>query len=222
MNVLTKSALACLLLPLAALSQAAEPASPVPAADLYLRTLVNHEEKAIADLNSYLRPDRLRSGRSADYADITALKKADQEFPGEVASMALPLFPEAQRKSLKTPLENLMRSVQEARQKSQCKALSAGETETGAHGVLNTQVQFECLLVKTHETWAQGIQRMARAKLGTAKVVAELEALQKAYAGPASYKYEGMFPLSMVPQDKDVAWRNDFAREVVDEMFNEF
>lgn len=56
-----------------------------------------------------------------------------------VASESLvTLFPEAQRKILKTPLENLMRTVQEARQKFQCKALSAGETETGAHGVLNT------------------------------------------------------------------------------------
>ena len=54
------------------------------------------------------------------------------------------------------------------------------------------------------------------------KVVAELASLQQAYAGPTSYKYEGVFPLSTVPQDKDVAWRNDFAREVVDQMFSEF
>ena len=138
----------------AALSQAAEPepSSAVTAADLYLRTLVNHEEKAVADLNSYLRPDRLRSGRSANYADFAALKKADQEFPAEVTAMALPLFPEAQRSSLKEPIEKLMLAVQQARQKSECKALTAGDVEAGAHGVLNTQVQFQCLLVKTHET----------------------------------------------------------------------
>lgn len=222
MNFSIKTSAAAALLCLTALSQAAEPSSAVAAADLYLRTLVNHEEKAVADLNSYLRPDRLRSGRSADYADFAALKQADQEFPGEVTAMALPLFPETQRSSLKKPIETLMLAVQQARQKSECKALSAGEAETGAHGVLNTQIQFQCLLVKTPETWAQGIQRMARAKLGTAKVVAELASLQQAYAGPASYKYEGVFPLSTVPQDKDLAWRNDFAREVVDEMFSEF
>ena len=212
----------------AALSQAAEPepssavTAAVTAADLYLRTLVNHEEKAVADLNSYLRPDRLRSGRSADYADFAALKKADQEFPAEVTAMALPLFPEAQHSSLKEPIEKLMLTVQQARQKSECKALTAGDVEAGAHGVLNTQVQFQCLLVKTPETWAQGIQRMARAKQGAAKTVAELESLQQAYAGPASYQYEGVFPLSTVPQDKDLAWRNDFAREVVDAMFRRF
>ena len=208
----------------AALSQAAEPepSSAVTAADLYLRTLVNHEEKAVTDLNSYLRPDRLRSGRSADYADFAALKKADQEFPAEVTAMALPLFPEAQRSSLKKPIEKLMQAVQQARQKSECKALTASEAETGAHGVLNTQVNFQCLLVKTPETWAQGIQRMARTKQDAAKTVAELESLQQAYAGPASYKYEGVFPLSTVPQDQNVAWRNDFAREVVDAMFREF
>lgn len=37
------------------------------------------------------------------------------------------------------------------------------------YGVLNTQVQFGCLLVKASETWAEGIQRMARNKLGTAQ-----------------------------------------------------
>ena len=208
----------------AALSQAAEPepSSAVTAADLYLRTLVNHEEKAVADLNSYLRPDRLRSGRSANYADFAALKKADQEFPAEVTAMALPLFPEAQRSSLKEPIEKLMLAVQQARQKSECKALTAGDVKAGAHGVLNIQVQFQCLLVKTPETWAQGIQRMARTKQDAAKTVAELESLQQAYAGPASYKYEGVFPLSTVPQDQNVAWRNDFAREVVDQMFREF
>ena len=208
----------------AALSQAAEPepSSAVTAADLYLRTLVNHEEKAVTDLNSYLRPDRLRSGRSADYADFSALKKADQEFPAEVTAMALPLFPEAQRSSLKKPIEKLMQAVQQARLKSECKALTASEAEAGAHGVLNTQVQFQCLLVKTPETWAQGIQRMARTKQDAAKTVAELESLQQAYAGPASYKYEGVFPLSTVPQDQNVAWRNDFAREVVDAMFRQF
>ena len=208
----------------AALSQAAEPepSSAVTAADLYLRTLVNHEEKAVADLNSYLRPDRLRSGRSANYANFAALKKADQEFRAEVTAMALPLFPEAQRSSLKEPIEKLMLAVQQARQKSECKALTAGDVKAGAHGVLNIQVQFQCLLVKTPETWAQGIQRMARAKQGAAKTVAELASLQQAYAGPASYKYEGVFPLSTVPQDKDLAWRNDFAREVVDAMFRQF
>ena len=222
MNFSIKTSAAAALLCLTALSQAAEPSSVVAAADLYLRTLVNHEEKAVADLNNYLRPDRLRSGRSADYADFAALKKADQEFPAAVTAMALPLFPETQRSSLKEPIEKLMLAVQQARQKSECKALTASEAEAGAHGVLNTQVQFQCLLVKTPETWAQGIQRMARAKQDTAKTVAELESLQKAYAGPTNYQYEGVFPLSTVPQDQNVAWRNDFAREVVDQMFREF
>ena len=221
MNNSLKTAIAALLLPLAAATQAAEPPSATAAADLYLRTLVNHDEQAIGQLNDYLRPDRLRSKRSPDYANAAELKAADQDFPGEVANIVLPLFPEAQHKDLRAPVEALMRTVQQARQKSECKAGAASKPQRDKYGVLNTQVQFECLLVKTPETWAEGIQRMARNKLGTAQAVAELQALQKAYAAPASFNYQGVFPLSMVPKDKDKAWRNDFASETVDEMFSE-
>ncbi|WP_369340620.1 hypothetical protein [Comamonas guangdongensis] len=206
---------------MAAVAQAAELPSPTTAADLYLRTLVNHDEQAISQLNDYLRPNRLRSKRSPDYANAAELKAADRDFPGEVAEMVLSLFPEAQRKDLKAPAETLMRTVQQARQKSECKAGAASKPQRDKYGVLNTQVQFECLLVKTPETWAEGIQRMARNKLGTAQVVTELQALQKAYAAPASFNYQGAFPLSIVPKDKDKAWRNDFAHETVDEMFSE-
>ena len=52
MNFSIKTSAAAALLCLTALSQAAEPSSAVAAADLYLRTLVSHEEKAVADLNS--------------------------------------------------------------------------------------------------------------------------------------------------------------------------
>jgi hypothetical protein len=138
-----------LLLPLAAASQAAEPPSPIAAAELYIRTLVNHDEQAISQLNDYLRPDRLRSGRSADYANAAELKQADKDFPREVTDVALPLFPEAQRNALRAPVESLMSTVQKARQQSQCKTVSATKPKLDKHGVLNTEVKFSCQLVKT-------------------------------------------------------------------------
>ena len=223
MNFSIKTSAAAALLCLTALSQAAEPSSSVAAADLYLRTLVNHDEQAIQALNDYLRADRLRSQRSADYADAAALKAADLEFPAQVAKLALPMFfPEAQRSELKAPVEALMRTVQQARQKSVCKPISARAPQEGKYGVLNTQVKFECLLVKTPETWAKGIQRVARSKLDTAQTVTELQALQQSYAAPLNFRYEGQFPLAIVPADNNTAWRNDFAREPIDAMFSEF
>lgn len=222
MNKSFKTAITFLLLPLAAASQAAEPASPIPAAELYIRTLVNHDEQAIAGLNDYLRADRVRSGRSADYADIAKLKAADQDFPRGVADIALPLFPEAQRQALREPVESLMSQVQKTRQQTQCKVISASKPDIGKHGQLNTEVTFSCQLVKTPETWAQGMQRMARSQLSVDQVREELQTLQNAYAAPASVTYQGIFHLGMVPKDKDLAWRNDFAREAFDEMFSQF
>lgn len=222
MNKSIKTAIAFMLLPLAAASQAAEPPSPIPAAELYIRTLVNHDDQAIAQLNEYLRPDRVRSGRSADYANAADLKAADKDFAREVADMALPLFPEAQRQALREPVESLMSQVQKTRQQTQCKTGSAAKPKLGQHGILSTEVKFSCQLVKIPETWAEGIQRMARNKLGVDQVRGELKKLQDAYAAPASFTYEGALPLSMVPKDKDKAWRNDFARETFDEMFSEF
>ena len=225
MNSLISSALAALLLSLTLTTQAAEAApqpSPLPAADLYLRTLVNHEEQAIDALNDYLRADRLRSQRSANYADAAALKAADLAFPAEVAKLALPMFPESQRDDLRAAVEELMRTVLQARQKSVCKAVSASAPQESKYGVLNTQVQFECLLVKTPETWAKGIQRVARSKPDTAQALTELQALQQSYAAPLNFRYEGLFPLAIVPADNNTAWRNDFAREPIDAMFSQF
>ena len=80
-------------------------------------------------------------------------------------------------------------------------------------------MKFSCQLVKTPETWAEGIQRMVRNKLSLDQVQGELKKLQAAYSAPASYTYEGVLSLGMVPKDK--AWRNDFASEAFDEMFSE-
>lgn len=216
-----KTAIAFFLLPLTAVSQAAEPHSPIPAAELYIRTLVNHDDQAISQLNDYLRPDRVRSGRSADYANAAELKKADEDFPREIADIALPLFPEAQRNALRAHVESLMSTVQKVRQQSQCKTVSATKPKLDKHGVLNTEVKFSCQLVKTPETWAGGIQRMARNQLDVDQVQSELKKLQAAYSAPASHTYEGTLSLGMVPKDQDKAWRNDFASEAFDEMFSE-
>lgn len=225
MNKKIQSAIAFLTLPfaaLAALSHAAEPPSPIAAADLYIKTLVNHDEQAIRQLNDYLRPDRLRSGRSADYADLAALQAADKAFPGEIADIAVKLFPQAMREEMKAPLESLMGTVQQARQKSECKALSSDMPTMAGNGVLTAQVAFECALVKTNETWANAIQRLVRSNADAATSRSELKALQEAYAAPVSFSYSGVFPLSMVPKDKNVAWRNDFARETFDKMMAQF
>lgn len=52
----------------------------------------------------------------------SALKAADQDFSSEVANLVQPLFPETQHKDLKALLETPMRTVQQAHQKSECKA----------------------------------------------------------------------------------------------------
>lgn len=216
-----KIAIPALMLSIAFSSHAAETLAPTAVADLYIRTLVNHDEQAIKQLNDYLRPDRVRSGRSADYANAADLKAADKAFPGEIADMALPLFPEAVRGSLKEPLIDLMSAVQKARQSSQCKAVSASETEKDENGILTTQVAFECTLVKVNETWANGIHRIAKSDCNASQCTSELKKLQAAYAAPASFTYKGTFAISMLPKDKDIAWRNDFARETFDEMFSD-
>lgn len=216
-----KIALPSLMLSIAFSSHAAESLKPTAVADLYIRTLVNHDEQAISQLNDYLRADRLRSGRSADYASAADLKAADKAFPGEIADMAMPLFPEAVRGSLKAPLIELMTTVQKARQSSQCKAVSAGEAQKDDNGILTTEVAFSCTLVKTNESWANGIHRIAQSNCDAAQCTSELKKLQATYTAPASFEYKGTFAISMVPQDKDTAWRNDFARETFDEMFSD-
>ncbi|POE09682.1 hypothetical protein BV921_11240 [Pectobacterium odoriferum] len=203
-------------------SHAAEIIPPTAVSDLYIKTLVNHDDQAIRQLNDYLRPDRLRSGRSADYANAAELKEADKAFPGEIAEMAQALFPEPLREGLRSPLESLMTTVQQARQKSECKSLSAGEPEKDSNGILTTQVTFECVLVKTNETWAEGVQRLAKSNCSASQCSSELKKLQDAYSAPVSFTYQGTFSLSKVPQDKDKAWRNDFASETFDEMLSQF
>lgn len=192
------------------------------AVDLYLKALVTHDEQALRQLNDYLRADRVRTERRPDYADIAALKKADQEFPEEVAKLAQNLFPATMQPTLKEPLVALMATVQQARQKSECKAVSASEpVAQGKYGVLTSAVRFECAVVKVPENWAKTIQRLVRDKASLAETHAELNKLQAAYAAPVNFKYEGTFSISTVPQDKDEAWRNDFAREPIDEIFSD-
>lgn len=216
-----KIALPSLMLSIAFSSHAADTLAPTAVADLYIRTLVNHDEQAISKLNDYLRPDRLRSGRSADYANAADLKAADKAFPGEIADMALPLFPEETRGSLKAPLLDLMSAVQKARQSTQCKTLSAGEVQKDEQGILTTEVAFSCSLVKVNETWANGIHRIAKSNCSAAQCTSELKKLQATYTVPASFEYKGTFSVSMLPKDKDIAWRNDFASESFDEMFSD-
>lgn len=222
MNQAIKNTSALLLFSLSVISHAGEIQSPVDAANLYIRTVVNHDENSTQQLNDYLRADRLRSGRSADYADFKALKEADAVFPEQVAKLALPLFPKVLREELKAPLENLMGAVQQARLKTDCKALSSDEPSLSSRGVLNTTVSFECKLAKINETWAQGIKRMAAAQYSAENIIAELQKLQADYSATPSDVYRGVFTLGMVPKDKNEAWRNDFAREPFDEMFKQF
>lgn len=218
MNKFVQSAVALLAIPFALASHAAEPPSPAVAVDLYLKTLVNHDEQAIQQLNDYLRADRLRSGRSADYANAADLKKADEEFPGEVAKMAQKLFPAEQQQALGAPLTALMATVQQARQKSECKVLESDKPAMD-QDVLTANVKFECELVKAPETWVEGIQRLVRTKGTLADNLSGLKQLQAGYAIPLNFTYQGTFGVSMVPKDKNEAWRNDFAREPVDQMF---
>lgn len=192
--------------------------TPITVADLYIKVQVNHDATAIKQLNDYLRPDRLRSGLSADYASYAELQGEDKAFPVEVAKNASELFPEASRTALLPPLEAVMSAVQQARRRSQCQVLSA-EPMSKEDDELIVQVKFTCQVVKVNETWVNAVQRLGKSGYSVAQCRSELEALQKAYAGPVNSTYQSDFLLGR--EATDTAWRNDFAEEPIEEMFDE-
>lgn len=204
-------------------SHAADKLTPTDVADLYIKTIVNHDEKAINKLNDYLREDRLRMRIKSDYADLNKLKEADNAFPNELAEiMAKSVFPDSVGEKVKPSLVELMTVVQKARRSSQCKALSAGQAKKDSNGVLTTQVRFSCMLVVPNEVWANGVHRIAKSNCNTDQCIREINKLKRSYQSSPNFKYEGVFAISMATEDKDTAWRNDFARQTFDAMFENY
>ncbi|MDC8757315.1 hypothetical protein [Janthinobacterium fluminis] len=192
--------------------------TPVNVADLYIKTIINHEESSIKLLNEHLRPSRKASGQSGDFASYADLLKADKEYPEGTTKDILALFPAALQPKLKPASMELMASVLAAKNRANCKALSSKQTKE-SNGMELSVVAFECQVVKVAESWADGVQRIAKSKVGADQGVAEIQKLKKAYDSSVTHTWRSEY--SLARDKKNPVWRNDFPREGLDEIWDQ-
>lgn len=200
---------------------AAEPAAvelaPVEVANLYIKTIVNQDEASVAKLNAYLRPTRLAGKQPAEYASYSALKAADAQFPAETGKLIADLFPAGMRATLTPAAEALAANVIAAKNGAVCQATKA-DPATQENGMQTTLVSFECQLVKVPVAWAAASQQLAKSGCKVEQCAAGLKKIAATYASSPKQTWRAVFPISR--EKSTEAWRNDFARETFDEIWD--
>ena len=190
--------------------------APVDVAKLYIKTIINHDEAGVAQLNAYLRPTRLAGQQSAEYASYSGLKEADAKFPKETGKLIADLFPAAMRAAVTPAAEQLAANVIAAKDGAACQATKA-DPVTVANGIQTVVVSFECQLVKVPVTWAPAAQQLAKSGCKAEECAAGLQRIAATYTSSPKQTWRAVFALS---REKDSeAWRNDFARETFDEIW---
>ncbi|APA68356.1 hypothetical protein [Janthinobacterium sp. 1_2014MBL_MicDiv] len=191
--------------------------APVDVANLYIKTIVNHDEASVAKLNAYLRPTRLAGHQSAEYASYSALKETDAQFPAETGKLIADLFPAAMQAALTPAAELLAANVIAAKNGAACQATKA-DPATEENGMQTTVVSFECQLVKVPVAWAPASQQLAKSGCKAEQCIAGLKKIAATYASAPKQTWRAVFPISR--EKSSEAWRNDFARETFDEIWD--
>ena len=198
-----------------AVSTAAELA-PLAVADLYIKTIIKQDEASVAKLNAYLRPTRLAGHQSAEYASYSGLKEADAKFPTETGKLIADLFPAAMRAAVTPAAELLAANVIAAKNGAACQATKA-DPVTVQNGMQTAAVSFECQVVKVPVAWATAAQQLAKSGCKVEQCTAGLQKIAATYTSSPKQTWRAVFAVSR--EKNSEAWRNDFARETFDEIW---
>ena len=190
--------------------------APLDVANLYIKTIINQDEASVAKLNAYLRPTRLAGHQSAEYASYSGLKEADAKFPTETGKLIADLFPAAMRAAVTPAAELLAANVIAAKNGAVCLATKA-DPVTVENGMQTAAVSFECQLVKVPVAWAAAAQQLAKSGCKVEQCQAGLQKIAATYTSSPKQTWRAVFAVS---REKNAeAWRNDFARETFDEIW---
>ncbi|PHV22905.1 hypothetical protein CSQ92_07725 [Janthinobacterium sp. BJB446] len=190
--------------------------APVDVADLYIKTIINQDEASVAKLNAYLRPTRLAGHQSAEYASYSDLKAADAKFPTETGKLIADLFPAAMRAAVTPAAELLAANVIAAKKGAACQATKA-DPVTVENGIQTAAVSFECQIVKVPLAWAPAAQQLAKSGCKVEQCKAGLQKIAATYTSSSKQAWRAVFAVSR--EKNSEAWRNDFARETFDEIW---
>lgn len=207
---------AVLMQPAMAAESTAVELAPLAVADLYIKTIINQDEASVAKLNAYLRPTRLAGHQSAEYASYSALKAADAQFPTQTGKLIADLFPADMRAAVTPAAELLAANVIAAKNGAACQATKA-DPVTVQNGMQTTAVSFECQVVKVPVAWATAAQQLAKSGCKVEQCTAGLQKIAATYTSSPKQTWRAMFAVSR--EKNSEAWRNDFARETFDEIW---
>lgn len=207
---------AALAQPVMAAESATHELAPIDVAGLYIKTVVNEDEASIAALNDYLRATRLAGHQSAEYASFSELRKAAAEFPVEMGKTIAGLFPAAMQASLTPAARQLAANVLAAKNGAVCKTTGA-EPVKQEGGIQTSAVSFECQLVKAPLSWAKAAQQLAKSACQPQQCEAGLKKIADSYATGPQQTWKAVFPVSR--EKSTEAWRNDFARETFNDIW---
>lgn len=190
--------------------------APMDVANLYIKTIINQDEASVAKLNAYLRPTRLAGQQSAEYASYSDLKAADAKFPTATGKLIADLFPAVMRAAVTPAAEQLAANVIAAKNGAACQATKAAPV-TVENGMQTAAVSFECQVVKVPVAWAPAAQQLAKSGCKVEQCKAGLQKIAATYTSSPKQTWRAVFAVS---REKDSeAWRNDFARETFDEIW---
>ncbi|MDX8122035.1 hypothetical protein SKZ59_09645 [Janthinobacterium sp. GMG2] len=190
--------------------------APLAVADLYIKTIINQDEASVAKLNAYLRPTRLAGHQSAEYASYSALKAADAQFPTQTGKLIADLFPADMRAAVTPAAELLAANVIAAKNGAVCQVTKA-DPVTVQNGMQTTAVSFECQVVKVPVAWAPAAQQLAKSGCKVEQCTAGLQTIAATYTSSPKQTWRAVFAVSR--EKNSEAWRNDFARETFDEIW---
>ena len=190
--------------------------APLDVANLYIKTIINQDEASVAKLNAYLRPTRLAGKQSAEYASYSDLKAADAKFPAETGKLIADLFPAAMRAAVTPAAELLAANVIAAKNGAACQATKA-DPVTVENGMQTAAVSFECQVVKVPVAWAPAAQQLAKSGCKVEQCQAGLQKIAATYTSSPKQTWRAVFAVSR--EKNSEAWRNDFARETFDEIW---
>ncbi|MGK5004757.1 hypothetical protein [Janthinobacterium sp. LB2P70] len=190
--------------------------APLAVADLYIKTIINQDEASVAKLNAYLRPTRLAGHQSAEYASYSALKAADAQFPTQTGKLIADLFPADMRTAVTPAAELLAANVIAAKNGAACQATKA-DPVTVENGMQTAAVSFECQVVKVPVAWAPAAQQLAKSGCKVEQCKDGLQKIAATYTSSPKQTWRAVFAVSR--EKSSEAWRNDFARETFDEIW---
>ena len=215
-RLLAATLAAALMQPAMAAEPTAVELAPLAVADLYIKTIINQDEASVAKLNAYLRPTRLAGHQSAEYASYSALKAADAQFPTQTGKLIADLFPADMRAAVTPAAELLAANVIAAKNGAVCQATKA-DPVTVQNGMQTTAVSFECQVVKVPVAWATAAQQLAKSGCKVEQCTAGLQKIAATYTSSPKQTWRAVFAVSR--EKNSEAWRNDFARETFDEIW---